>query len=360
MPNKISTTKFQTQLLKWYNREFRDLPWRRTTDPYKIWVSEIMLQQTQVVKVIPYYERFIKTFPNIKTLAQADLAQVLKIWEGLGYYARARNLYKASQIILLNWDGQFPRSVADIRSLPGIGEYTAAAIVSIAFAEKLAVVDGNVVRVLARLFQEKENSKSNSGKKRFQNLADILLSHSRPGDFNEAMMELGAVICKPATPSCHLCPVEIFCESYKEQTQSQFPVKQAKKKRPHKIIAVGIVEQDGKILIAQRPEDGMLGGLWEFPGGKVEANETLEETVIRELNEELGIHIQPDRYFTSVDFQYTHLSITLHSFFCTLKSGTPTTIGCTDWKWVRRDELKDYAFPKANKTILEALLLMSS
>ena len=356
MLNGSWTKDFQALLLNWYGKEFRDLPWRNTTNPYKIWVSEIMLQQTQVKKVVPYYERFLATFPDTKTLASADLALVLKKWEGLGYYARARNLHKAAQIIVNQWDGQFPRSVQEILSLPGIGQYTAAAIASIAFSKNLAVVDGNVVRVLARLHQAEDNPKSSTGKKQFQKFADQLLPKSRPGDFNQAMMELGATVCKPSSPVCDSCPVQKYCGAFESQTQSLFPTKAPKKKRPHKIIAVGIVENNGKILIARRPEDGMLGGLWEFPGGKVEANESLEETVVRELKEELGIEVTVNRYFMSVDHQYTHLSITLHSFFCQLLNGNPKAIGCTDWKWVNKNKVLDFAFPKANKTVLEALL----
>jgi A/G-specific adenine glycosylase len=359
MLEKKRVINFQNQLLDWYDQEFRDLPWRSATDPYRIWVSEIMLQQTQVIKVIPYYEKFVKTFPNINALAKANLAAVLKIWEGLGYYARARNLHKAARFIEAEFNGQFPRQVSDILLLPGIGPYTAAAIASIVYSENMAVVDGNVNRVLARLYQLKEDPKSTSGKKRFQQLADAKLSKTRPGDYNQAMMELGAVICKPRSPICAKCPVQNYCGSYKSQTQSLFPTKSPKKERPHNNIAVGIVEQDGKILIAQRPENKMLGGLWEFPGGKVEKNESLEETTVRELKEELGINVVVDRYFTSVDFQYTHMSITLHAFFCTLISGTPQAIECTAWKWVGRNDLLEYAFPKANKTILKALLLAS-
>lgn len=345
--------------MEWFDREFRDLPWRRTADPYKIWISEIMLQQTQVAKVIPYYNNFLQRFPTVHDLAAADLSDVLKAWEGMGYYSRARNLRKAAQILAGDFSGKFPDSAEEMIKLPGIGNYSAAAIASIAFGRPVAAVDGNVMRVLARLHCEPANPKTGDGKKRFQQLADDLLDTSRPGDFNQAVMELGAVICKPKNPECGNCPVPQHCCALAENCQSAFPYREPAKKRPHKHIAVGIVERNGKILIARRPEDAMLGGLWEFPGGKTEDGETLEQAVVRELREELDIETRVTDFFMKVDHQYTHLTITLHAFFCSLVSGNPRAIGCSDFRWVSRNELAQFAFPKANKVILENLIKAS-
>lgn len=352
-PNDI--LQFQHHLLSWYDAEFRDLPWRQTTDPYKIWVSEIMLQQTQVVKVVPYYKRFIDAFPTIQDLADAHPDEVLKLWEGLGYYARARNLHKAAQVIVQKFAGNFPASEAEIVKLPGIGEYTAAAIMSIVFGADIPVIDGNVNRVLCRIFALDMNPKSRDGRLIVRRKAELLLAHGHAGTYNQAIMELGAVICTPRSPGCTVCPVNTFCLARQKNKQTDYPIPAPKKKRPHKHIVVGIIWHDDKILIDQRKPEGLLGGLWEFPGGHVEDGESYEEAVIREVKEELDIHIKVTRFFTSVDHQYTHFTISLHAFLCQFMSGRPKALGCADWKWVRMDELSHYAFPRANGKIIEQL-----
>ncbi len=348
--------QFQKRLLTWFDEEFRDLPWRQTENPYAIWVSEIMLQQTQVKTVVPYYERFMAVFPSIADLAQANLEEVLKLWEGLGYYARARNLHKAAQKIVQEFGGTFPNQLEQVNELPGIGPYTAAAIMSIAFGADLPVIDGNVNRVLSRLFRVPVDPKSTAGKKIIQEKADVLFAHGRAGSYNQAIMELGALICTPRSPKCLLCPVSFFCQARLAGTESEFPIKTQKKPRPHRHIAVGIVRQNGNILIDKRKEDDMLGGLWEFPGGKVEPGETYEEAVVRELKEELGIDVRVDRFFATIEHGYSHFTISMHAYECQHVGGEPQAIECSDWRWVPVHELRNYAFPRANGKLLDILL----
>jgi A/G-specific adenine glycosylase len=354
----IAPIPVRRRLLTWFAKNSRALPWRRQRTPYRVWISEIMLQQTQVQQALPYYRRFLKEFPTLKKLAEAPLDQVLKAWEGMGYYARARNLHKAAKIILHHHRGVFPREYEQVRALPGIGPYTAAAILSIAFAQPYAVVDGNVLRVLSRLLAYKKEVKSVIGKKELQGVADELLSKKQPGIFNEAMMELGAMICMPTAPLCARCPLSSFCLAYKQGKQLHFPVRIPKKQRPHYQIAAAIIWHEEKILIARRPEQGLLGGLWEFPGGKLEPGETLEQAAVREVAEELGVEIKVRELFRCVDHAYTHFTIRLHAFHCDWIGGEPQTLACTDWRWVKPTELEEYAFPRANTKIIKQLLTM--
>ena len=267
----------QRKLLSWYARNKRDLPWRRTKDPYRIWVSEVMLQQTQVDTVIPYYERWMKRFPTINALAKASLDEVLKVWEGLGYYARARNLHKAAKLIREEHKGKFPDSYEEIHRLPGIGDYTAGAISSIAFNLPTPVLDGNVTRVLCRLFAIRQDPKSPKTQEKLWRLAGSLLPKKNPGDFNQALMELGALVCLPELPRCLFCPLPSACEARKIGLELSLPVRTQKKPLPTVSVSVALLWKDGKLLIQRRPEQGLLGGLWEFPGGKIEKEETPEE-----------------------------------------------------------------------------------
>jgi len=356
LPTSRCKNRFRQRLLDWYAQAQRDLPWRKTSDPYRIWISEIMLQQTQVQTVLPYYAKFVEAFPNVSVLAVAPLSTVLKVWEGLGYYARARNLYKAARQIVSEHRSVFPSDLAQVRKLPGIGPYTAAAILSIAFNQDHAVLDGNVNRVLCRVFRINETPKSKEGEKTLQVLAENLLAPGRAGTFNQAIMELGAVVCTPANPKCAQCPLARMCLAKKNGDQHLYPIRVPRKTRPHFLIAAGVIWKDGKLLIARRPENGLLGGLWEFPGGKVEENESIGEAVIREVKEEVGISVRVDQLLTVVKHQYTHFSITLHAFTCRYLAGEPQALGCTEWRWVDAEELAQYAFPRANGKIIEAIV----
>jgi len=353
---EFDPSEFQQLLLEWFDKEFRDLPWRQTRDPYLIWISEIMLQQTQVVTVIPYFQRFITRFPTIHDLAAADVSQVLKSWEGLGYYARARNLHQAARVIVREHAGQFPSTFAEVKGLPGIGNYTAAAILSIVWGIAIPAIDGNVIRILSRLFAIEEDYKSKEALELYRQKAEQLLNEQRPGDHNQAMMELGAVLCSPRKPKCSICPVVKFCQANLRGNPAAFPVKNIKKIRPHHPIAVGIVWKNGTVLIDRRPEKGLLGGLWEFPGGKVQPNESIEQAVVREIKEELDIEVRVISHFMTLDHAYTHFSITLYVYLCEFVSGTPRAVHCTEWRWVLPEALPCYAFPRANGRIVEKLL----
>ena len=256
-----------THLLRWYRKKGRDLPWRRTSDPYAIWVSEIMLQQTQVATVIPYYEKFMATFPTTSDLTHAPLGAVLKVWEGLGYYARARNLQKAARIISDQYDGKMPEDIEALTSLPGIGRSTAGAIISIAYGKKAPILDGNVRRVICRLFAIRQNPSLAPVQKKLWNISESLVPEKNPRCFNQALMDLGAMICTPKNPDCTACCLRSLCLAYSKGLQKTLPVKSPGRKVPHYHIAAGVIWRGGKILITQRPAEGLLGGLWEFPGG---------------------------------------------------------------------------------------------
>ncbi|MFQ5652157.1 MAG: A/G-specific adenine glycosylase [bacterium] len=349
--------KFSEKLIAWYHEHKRDLPWRHTDDPYKIWVSEVMLQQTQVETVIPYYHKFVRIFPDVRTLAQASLSKVLKAWEGMGYYARARNLHSAAQAILKDRKGVLPTSHDELLKVSGIGPYTAAAVASIAFNEDYPVVDGNVLRVLARVMKIMEPPGKKGAKSRFVNAARQLLPPGKSSVFNQAMMELGALVCLPRRPKCSTCPISFFCQAYGSMADPAIlPAKEAPKDRPHYDIAVGIIWHKGKILIHQRPTNGLLGGLWEFPGGKQERSETLEECLAREVRDDLGIEIRVQGPFLTVPHAYTHFRITLHSFQCQHLSGQPVPRKGVACKWVTPQEAKRFAFSTSNRKVLEMLL----
>lgn len=348
--------QFARRLPTWYQRHKRDLPWRRTRDPYRIWLSEILLQQTRVEAVIPYYERFLARFPDVFALANAPLDDVLKTWEGAGYYARARNLHRAAQIVANERGGKFPRTVQGLLTLPGIGRYTAGAIASIAFNINAPVVDGNVIRVLCRYFGIRTDPETSATQAQLWELATGLVPNGQARDFNQSVMELGATICLPKNPRCLLCPVQKECVARQLGIQNELPVKRAKKELPHKIIAAGVIWKNGKLLIQQRVSDGLLGGLWEFPGGKVEAGEDLQACVAREVREEVGIEVRVGDELVAVEHAYSHFSITLHAFQCDFVSGRVKLASARRCKWVKPGELEQYAFPAANKKIIAALL----
>jgi A/G-specific adenine glycosylase len=320
-----------------------------------------MLQQTQISTVIPYYERWLERFPTVRSLAEATLDDVLKQWEGLGYYRRARNLHAAAAEIVSGHNGQLPDSVDALMKLPGIGRYTAAAIASIAFEQRAAVLDGNVIRVLSRLIDLAEDVTQSPTRTRLWHLAEALVPEDRPGDYNQALMELGQSICLPQNPRCLICPLPGICLSRQRGTQPERPVKPPRKRTPHyDVVAAviwleGVPATNGLFLIARRPLDGLLGGLWEFPGGKREAGESLSEALQREIHEELGIEIRPGAFLTQLDHAYTHFRITLHTFHATYISGEAQNIGVADHAWVTLGDLDGYAFAVTDRKIIDRL-----
>lgn len=349
---------FTENLLTWYDANFADLPWRGSHDCYHIWLSEIMLQQTQIETVKPYYSAFLAAYPSVYDMAAAPLDDVLKLWEGLGYYSRARNMHKTARIVANEMHGNFPDTAEGLQKLPGIGRYTAGAIASIAFQEQVSVLDGNVIRVFSRLDDLQADVTLADTKKVLWAIADARVPPNRPGDYNQALMELGQKICRPKNPLCDDCPVQEHCLAFANNTQSERPVKRKKAPIPHYNVAAGMIwNEAGKVLIAQRPLDGLLGGLWEFPGGKQEPDETLQACLKRELQEELALEVAVGALFVSVKHAFTHFKITLHAFTCTYASTSPApqAIGVKDFVWVVPDELNKYSFGKADRMVITEL-----
>lgn len=347
----IRTRAIRRSLLAWFAAHARDLPWRQTGDPYAIWISEVMLQQTQVETVTPYYNRFLEKFPTIERLAAADLDGVLKAWEGLGYYTRARNLHKAAKAVVENHGGQIPDDLDSLLSLPGVGRYTAAAVGSIAFGLAAAVLDGNVIRVLSRLDCIKDDPSKPKNRAKLWDRAEELLDPNNPGDFNQAMMELGATVCLPRNPLCLSCPVAEQCLARHRGLQDKLPIRKKAAKLPLQVVAVGLIWKVGKLLIDKRKPEGLLGGLWEFPGGKRIRGEKLPATIVREAKEELNIVIEPGRQVCVVEHAYSHFRVRLHVFECRFLSGRVRCRGCDEFRWVRPQDLDQFAFPGANRKI---------
>lgn len=350
------STRIQRRLLDWYARHGRDLPWRRTDDAYHIWVAEVMLQQTQVGTVIPYYEQFLGHFPTVEALASAELDAVLKAWEGLGYYARARNLHAAAREVVEQNGGRIPDTWDELLRLPGIGQYTAGAIASIAFGECRPAVDGNVRRVLSRLYAIQQPIDGNRTRRHLHVLASQLVPEDRPGDFNQAFMDLGALICTPHNPACLLCPLNRVCSARASGLENALPKRTPRKSIPHYNATAGVIwNGDGQVLLAQRPRGGMLGGLWTFPGGRQKSSEGLAACLRRSIEQMLGIEIRVGEPIVAVDHAYTHFRVTVHAFYCYHESREPQALGYSSWQWVRLGELDRFALPKVQHKVLTAL-----
>ncbi|MEA3365847.1 MAG: A/G-specific adenine glycosylase, partial [Candidatus Hydrogenedentes bacterium] len=352
---KDTVRRIRRALLAWYSRNARELPWRSTRDPYAVWVSEIMLQQTRIDQGTPYFTRFMDAFPTVQALAAASEDAVLKQWEGLGYYSRARNLHRAAKAVVSEQEGAFPETAEGWRALPGVGRYTAGAIASIAFNEPVPVLDGNVKRVLTRLLDITQPIDQSRTEQRLWALVEALVSPRRPGDFNQAMMELGAMVCVPKAPLCTTCPLRKVCRSAARGTQTERPVKRKKAATPHYEIVVAAIEKNERFLLGKRPPKGLLGGLWEFPGGAAQSGETHKQALKREIREKLGVGIRVGGLAAVVNHAYSHFKVTLNVYRCTVESGTPQPKSHTALKWVPRAHFDRYAFPKANHKFLDVL-----
>jgi A/G-specific adenine glycosylase len=312
-----------------------------------------MLQQTQVKTVIPYYERWLAQFPTVAVLAAADQQQVLKVWQGLGYYARARNFHRAAQQIMQQ-GGSFPTSLAAVMALPGVGRTTAGGILSAAFNQPVPILDGNVKRVLSRLIALL--LPPDRATKLLWQISEQLLHPDQPRDFNQALMDLGATLCTPKNPACLLCPWSQFCQAHRMNMQNELPISERRAAVPHKQIGVAVIwNEQQQILIDRRRADGLLGGLWEFPGGKIEPDETVEDCIRREILEELGIEIEVGSHLITIDHTYSHFRVTLNVYHCRYLTGEPRPLECDEVRWVNVDQLEQYPFPVANIKIIEAL-----
>ncbi len=324
------------------------MPWRQERDPYRIWVAEIMAQQTRIETVRPYYGRFLGRFPDVFALARAPLDDVLKSWEGLGYYARARNLHAAAREVAASYGGELPPDAQRLRRLPGIGPYTAGAIASMAFGLPEPAVDGNARRVLCRLFDlDAPTSATLDGAAR-----ELLASCTRPAELNQAIMDLGGGICGPKRPRCGECPLEDDCQARERGTVAERPARRPRRPLPHQDVAVGVVWKDGRLLIARRPEDALLGGLWEFPGGKIEPGESPPAAVERELKEELEVEVHVRDLIARVEHAYSHFRVTLHAYHADWVSGEPRLRAATAWLWVDPSRLTEFAFPRGSQRII--------
>lgn len=337
--------RIASRLLTWYRQNGRDLPWRKNLGPYAVWVSEIMLQQTRVETVIPYFKKWMRIFPTVNDLADASEQDVLNAWEGLGYYSRARNLHKAARILVTEHNGRLPRDLKALRALPGIGRYSVGAIASIAFGMDEPTLDGNLRRVFARLFDVEEYADSPGGEKILWGLASEHLPEGYAGDYNQALMDLGALVCLPRNPRCLLCPLLDDCQSQRNGTQELRPVLKPKKVTPRFIHAAGVVIEDGSILLAQRPREGLLGGMWEFPNGRVvrKPDEELEAVLENEYN----LKVQRGEALGVVKHAYTHYKVTEYVFRCRLVSMSANE----NMHWVNLKELENYPMGKIDRRI---------
>jgi A/G-specific adenine glycosylase len=342
---------FRRGLLRWYRAGRRALPWRGETDPFKILVSEVMLQQTTVPAVIPYYERWTALFPDAESLARAPLGKVLKEWQGLGYYRRARNLRDAARLIAEEHGGRVPADLAEISKLPGVGPYTAAAVLSIAFRKPYPVVDANVRRVMMRVLAIRGEALPRHDGAILRFLETALPGRS-PGDFNQALMELGALICRPRNPLCAGCPVSEACAAFGLGIQEITPAPRVRKTRRIEAV-VGIIERDGAYLIRKRPEGGLLGGLWEFPGGKRERGEARVTALRRELREEIGVPSRDEEFLVKVRHAYTEYEVDLYAYRCRLAGDPRPRPGRLKWATLRA--LRRYPFPSGSAKIIRRL-----
>ncbi|OQY28796.1 MAG: A/G-specific adenine glycosylase [Candidatus Cloacimonetes bacterium 4572_55] len=348
--SKFFFFKIHGNLYAWFDRYKRDLPWRKTDNPYHIWVSEAMLQQTQVVKVLDYYDRFIDAFPDIERLARSDLQDALKIWEGMGYYGRVRNLHKAAQI-LARQGNEVPADYKAFRKLPGVGDYIASAVLSFAFKMPYPALDCNIKRVVSRLFLVSNPVNQTSSKKIFEKKIRLIFDEQNPRLFNQAIMELGALVCRPSKPRCADCPISFSCQAYRDNVQENYPVSIPRKKRPLRHLAAAIILKENRVLIVRRPLDGLLGGLWEFPNGEIESDERSELACIRLAKTALDLTVEPFEELGKIRHGYTHFKIVVAGFCCEYIQGEPPE--AIDFQWVRPDDISKFPFPKAHLKLFE-------
>ncbi len=355
MPARPPFGAIARALLGWFDPSRRPMPWRDTRDPYRIWVSEIMLQQTTVAAVVPYYERFVAAFPTVASLAAAPPDAVMKRWEGLGYYARARNLHKAAKIVAGSRGGALPSTAAELAALPGIGRSTAGAIASIAFGRDEPVLDGNVRRVVARLLGLRGDPARPASLRALWDGSRALILPGRGRDAALAVMDLGNLVCTPRGPRCPECPLRGFCRARRDGTADDIPLKARGRPLPrHEVVVAVIADAGGRILIGRRPDEGLLGGLWAFPGGKRERGETLEAALAREVEADLGVGIAVGEKIGAVRHAYSHYRVTLHAFRCRIARGAPAR--ARGMKWVSPQALAGYALPRTNRRIADLLV----
>ena len=374
--------RLRRRLLGWFRKAKRDLPWRRTRDPYAIWAAEVMLQQTQVGTALPYYERFLARFPTIQALARASDEAVLKTWQGLGYYRRALNLQAAARRVVREHGGRVPSDPAVFAALPGVGRYTCGAVQSIAFGRRLAALDGNAARIISRWLAVTDTVTGGAAMRGLWEAAEALVPQTSPGDWNQAVMELGSAVCMPRGPRCGECPVAEVCIARARGIQERIPKRRKRKAVPHIEVGVGIIWRGrgpipphptlsrkgrgktreasrrrggGRVLLCRRRPEAMLGGLWEFPGGKRRGGESIRACIRRELREECGLEVEVGEHLVDVMHAYSHLRVTLRCYHGRAPRGRARALGCTEARWVRPGEIAEYPLPAADVKILRAL-----
>lgn len=346
----MSFTSLRPRLLAWYDSARRDLPWRAAPgeqpDPYRVWLSEVMLQQTRVETVRPYYARWLARFPTVEALADAPLDEVLKAWEGLGYYSRARNFHAAVRQVAARHEGRVPDEPEAFRALPGVGRYTAGAVMSIAFGRAEPVVDGNVRRVFARWTDDPAPADDTLWR-----MAAAFVPGERPGDVNQALMELGATVCTPRNPRCGECPVREGCAAYAAGTQNERPAPRKAAPLPHEDTAVPVIQRPGEVLFVRRPVAARLGGMWAFPQAVRTEDEPIPEAARRAARDGLGIDIDVGEPVAVVQHTFTHVRATYHALRCVVTAGDPRPLHYDAVAWVPWERIGDYALPVAQKRI---------
>ena len=344
-------------LLDWFADNKRDLPWRKNYTPYEVWVSEIMLQQTQMERGVVYYNNWMAQFPTLASVAHASEDTILRAWEGLGYYSRARNLHRAAKIIMIRHGGELPASPALLQALPGIGEYTAGAVASIAFNQPVPAVDANVERVFARIFDVAVPPKSPVASGFIRQMAELLLPDGKVREFNQALMELGALVCK-RKPLCAECPLAKYCLALRLDLTDKRPVSGKKISTSALGMTTGLLVHQGRIFVQKRLETGIWAGLWEFPGGRLEPEESPEAAITREYAEETGFAVVPHKFLGSINHAYTRYRITIHCFLCVLRGNAPhmpepQLTAASAFSWATPEALENLAMPAAHRKILQ-------
>jgi len=348
-------SRLAARLLRWYAANGRRLPWRGKKSPYQVWVSEIMLQQTRVDAVVPYYRRWMKRFPTVTSLAQASQRDVLRQWEGLGYYARARNLHQSAKVVVDEYLGRLPSRRHDLLALPGIGDYTAGAISSIAFGLDEPVLDGNIRRVLARLFAIAERVDSSAGTAILHELAVAHLPRGRAGEFNQALMDLGATVCLPARPRCGICPLASVCEANRLGMQGKFPILRPRQRIPHLALGAVVALDRKRVLIARRQSKGLLGGMWEFPtaslGSEAGPRGSFEPQFVKELHKNYGLRLGRHRPLITIEHAYSHFRVTVQAYRCKIRPFRPRP----GMRWTSIRDLSRFPMGRVDRQIADKL-----
>lgn len=345
------------ELLDWFAANRRELPWRKSYTPYQVWISEVMLQQTQMDRAVVYFTRWVNRFPDLASLAAAPEQEVLRLWEGLGYYSRARNLLKAARQLCDQHNGRLPEDHAALLALPGIGRYTAGAIMSLAFNHDHPIVDANVERLFSRLFNLAAPVKEPNTARFIWQKAEELIPPGQARFFNQALMELGALICQPRTPRCHQCPVAGHCQALALNIVEQRPVAGKPTESIPIRMVTGVLTHRGKFFIQKRLADDVWPNLWEFPGGVIEEGETEEEALTREYQEETGFTVRAAARIATLKHSYTRYRVTLHCHHCMLTSRhtVPELRAAQEYRWVRSEQLDDFAFPAPHRRLIDRL-----